>query len=336
MRLKSYIDREKGKSITTYGKKRKSVSKTLTFVLIILFSASFWFVNYVQSKMQITIRIPIDYEIIKTKYQPKQNLPKYITVEVKDKWINLLRTKKNVSYMAKEQKAGNSYKLTFDERTIKDFVAKCLPSSSEIISVSPTKLEIPIVLKYSKKIPIKSDLDIQLRNGYTVCDTKLSQESIIIYGDKEILDGIDSAKLSLPIKKDIHHNIDSYAKVILPNGVTTSTDSIKVNANIEIISQMDITLPITIVGVPSNIEFHTLPSNAKVSISMPISKLKELKNNKDFPIESQIVIGIIYSEEFSLSGNNSIVVKFIEKPKWIMDYTITPSKVQYIIEKLNG
>lgn len=336
MKLKSYIEGKQGNIIIPKGSVKKSGARTITFIIIVSFSLILWSINYLQSRLQMTVRIPINYENIETKYQPKQKLPKYIVVEVKDRVINLLRCNKDVVFIPKEQKIGNLYKLTFDDKTIKDFVTKNLPSSSEIINITPSKLEIPLILKYSRKVPIKKMLDIDLKDGYVVCDTKFSEDEITIYGDRDIIKNIDSVGLVLPKEKDIHKDIDIYADLILPKGVTSSIQKVRVNANVEVISQMDLTLPINIVGLPSNLLVHTLPSNAKISISLPISKLKELKNNKDFPIESQIVIGVVYNEDFNFSENNSIEVELIEKPKWIMDYRITPSKVQYIIEKING
>lgn len=333
MKLKSYIDKEKGGGTNTSGAKKRASSGAITFIWIVLFSTALWSIHYLQSKTQMTIKIPINYDTIKTKYHPKQELPQYITINVKDKVINILKARKDVYYTAKGQKTNNSYKLIIDEKMIRDFATRFLPSSSEIISISPSKIEIPLDLKSSKNIPVIADLDTYLRNGYTVCKKELSPNTITIYGDKETLDGIDSLTLAMPIKKDINKNIDLFAKVVLPKGVTTSTDSIRIKAEIEMITQMEVSLPIDILGVPNHSKIYALPSNAKVTISMPISKLKELKSNKDFPIESQIAIGIIYNNDLDSFDNNSIEVKMIEKPEWIIDYTITPSKIQYIIEK---
>lgn len=337
MRLKLGKGNIKRSAGTSLGRSHRG-SKLLTYLVALIISIGFWFVQSLQSTTITTIKIPIDYSYVLTKYYFSDNMPSYIEVEVKDKVSHLMSFSDDSTASIKmiPQKIGNNYYLKMTRKDIVDYISSILPATTSVLKVFPASINYTLNPKKRKSVSIYVNEDIlPIKSGYMAYPIELSPSKIEIYGDKKDLDTINQIRIKLPKLKSISDTISFEAKTILPKGITSQIDSVRVVVPVELISQLQLTLPINVVGQPQDTTLYTLPSTAQISIAMPISKLRKLKEDKDLGESNQVAIGVLYprdKESLSSSDMSSLDVQLIEKPRWVTSYTITPSKVQYILE----
>lgn len=316
------------------GKGRRFFSQFALFLGAVMISFLIWIVLYVQQKTVYTIRVDVDYSQIDTKYYLPESHTKYIQVDVQDKVFNLIDIyNKDLSITATlPTKINDSYYVQMDKGQFEDEISALLPPSTQISKIYPSTINIPLKEKNSKKVPINTDLNVSVKSGYISYPIKVFPSYINIYGDKKLLDGINSINIKTPPYTDLSDTTSFEAKVILPDGVTTNFMSVKVVIPIEMISQMQLTLPIEVVGQPIDKVLYPLPSKAQLTVSMPISKLLDLKNNSNLRAENEFVIGVKYPKKSLEDDDSQLDIELIEAPEWVISYTTNPARVQYIIK----
>lgn len=312
-------------------------NKAYTYIISLLVSILSWVIITLQSYNTHTLRIPIDYSNIENAYYINNPKSEFIEVEFKAKTIDLLNLiNSNFVYNLNRSKILDDKYIQISKKDIEDYVASILPSSITLMKLYPNDINLDVSIKSSKTIPISTHFNIPIENGYMAYPYIIEPASVMVYGSKKDLDNISELELSIPNFDNKFIDTTQFtAKIKLPKGISSNIKKVSVKAPIEIISEMKIDLPITVVGLPTDTTLYVLPDNATVNLAMPISKLRELKTNKDFKIEHRVVIGVTYprNDDNNAEIKNILPITMIEKPEWIVNYSISPKEVQYIVSQ---
>ena len=112
-------------------------------------------------------------------------------------------------------------------------------------------------------------------------------------------------------------------------GVTTHTESVSVIIPVEEYTEKTLEIPVHITDVPDIYTIRTFPQSVKVSCNIPISKFKELT-------EERLSVDLSFKMlEENVSG--TLNVDLSAKPEWVKSYNITPGKIEFLLEvKGNG
>ena len=152
----------------------------------------------------------------------------------------------------------------------------------------------------------------------------ITPDEVEVYAPASTLDTIISVSTELIELKNIEKSL-SREITLNEDGFKCSPASVVVALNVEEYTEKTLTIPIECIGLPSDLTLRTFPDQVKITAQVPLSKFKELTES-DFKIE------IDYKEAIDLK-ESTIPVKLIEKPEWIKNYTISPDRIEYILEQ---
>lgn len=323
LKLKSRIQKIKVNPGASNGR------KTLIFLFYILLATGFWFLQSLQDEYETTISFPIRYKDLPNNLIVVKPLPSQVDVKIKDKGTLLL----NYTFgkealpieidLAKLDYKNNEAQIT--RRTLESDVQKRLITSTIVQDIDPSTILVEVDTLGQKKVPVTFNGDISTRLGYMISGPiTITPDEVEVYAPASTLDTIISVSTELLELKNIEKSL-SREITLNEDGFKCSPASVVVALNVEEYTEKTLTIPIECIGLPSDLTLRTFPDQVKITAQVPLSKFKELTES-DFKIE------IDYKEAIDLK-ESTIPVKLIEKPEWIKNYTISPDRIEYILEQ---
>ena len=145
----------------------------------------------------------------------------------------------------------------------------------------PFMINVRVVIRAYKEVPIEPTIEM-LEEGYT-WSYKLSRSKIILYGDRTVLDGIDSIKTETITATPSMINTPMSANLIIPDGVETAQNfskAITVTLTVEeMTDSKDVEIPITYEKIMTGTSLaESVPKTVTVKVEGPLSALDEFLN----------------------------------------------------------
>ncbi|PHR68750.1 MAG: hypothetical protein COA67_12320 [Lutibacter sp.] len=180
----------------------------------------------------------------------------------------------------------------------------------------------------TKKVPVELDADIQFKLGYNIIDEiSISPAFIDITGPESQLDTIDkliTERLKLlEISTGINNTIG--LKISKYNNISFSESEVLVTAKVDKFTEGSLTVPFSILNLPSNYSIATFPDEVEVIYQVALSNFNKITKEN-----MKIVC------DFKDSENNSLtylIPKLHAKSGLITSVRIVPEKIEFLIEK---
>ncbi|MDD4514310.1 CdaR family protein [Massilibacteroides sp.] len=279
---------------------------------------------------EIEITIPVRYKDIPADVAFTQTPPKEIIVFVKDKGNVLLNysigriiAPIEVEYKKARNKNGV---LVVSQEEIESHIQKQLFNTTQLHRFSPTSIEIQTSKRKQKKVPIKFNGSVLPNDGYGISgEITIAPTMIDIFSTQNILDSISEIKTEYLEVKNVKKSISKSIALETIPGVTFGQAYVSIAIPIEEFTEKTLEIPVVCVGIPQNYSVRIFPPTVKVNCNIPLSKYKNLN-------EDNFTIRIKYTDlEQYVSG--SIPIRLEQQPDWIQNYSLVPSKVEFIIEQ---
>jgi hypothetical protein len=302
----------------------------LTFSFFTLLSAVFWFMQVYRQKFQTVRHIPVKYIEVPDSIVFENKLPQTIDVTVEDAGHALFRyffTKDNDSLeinVSEIIRQANSKVLqgSMYEQIIKD----CLLSSSTVINYDPNRISFIYSALQQKKIPVILDAQIFLAQGYLLSgDIYVIPDSVTAYSGKDILGSLNYAYTV----SDTVSNVKSQEPLTFElkpiNNVKFTPSKVEVVVPVDKYTQKEITIPITCIGLPSDLNVKFFPSTVRISFITGLSQYNNISAD-DFSVE------LDYND---LKNPNETVIplRITSSPEYVHNLSLSPSEVEYIFEQ---
>lgn len=313
---------------------RQRWKEALIFSCFVLLSLGFWTLQSLQSEYETDLSIPIRYVNVPAYLTFESDLPKALNVHVRDKGSALLnysvdKRLRSVNIDLSKLSTDKS-EYVIGQQYLQTEVQKLLLASTKLYSIHPQRLTVKYAMRKSKEVPVVFDGNIQTPSGFLVSgEITTTPAMVTIYGSQQMLDTIDCVKT-------VYVEVDKVKKTITKDvllraipGVTTHTESVSVIIPVEEYTEKTLEIPVHITDVPDIYTIRTFPQSVKVSCNIPISKFKELT-------EERLSVNLSFKMlEENVSG--TLNVDLSAKPEWVKSYNITPGKIEFLLEvKGNG
>lgn len=304
--------------------------EALIFSSFTLLALGFWLLVSLQQEYETEISIPVVYHNIPPDISFSEEMPKKITVRIKDKGNVLLNYSIRGRFMPLEVDMKNSSSktgtLSVSREEIEASVSKQILSTTIVNGYYPQKIE----LKYSpiseKEVPVIFDGEIKTQPGYRLSgDIKISPSRISVYANKEVLDSVFEVKTSFIKIEKGEKTVSRNIKLAPIKGVNFSSDAVSVIIPIEEFTEKTIKVHVECEDVPSQYIIRTFPAEIEVTCNIPISRFKELD-------AEDLAINLSFKDMEEII-NGAISIDLTKKPEWIKDYMLNPNKIEFILEK---
>lgn len=300
----------------------------LSFLLFLVLSSGFWFLNALDKVRETEITIPIRFDGLAQNIAIT-NLPENtIVIKVKDQGVNLFSYSRHqlseiVFDVNRTFYEKGVIRISADQ--IRGKLSRYLLPSTTLIEIKPDSL----VLNYEKlsvaTLPIELISDIKLKQQYLLSEKiHLSPEKITVFGPKRILDKLKSVKTEKILLEDVDDTTFLEAKLKPIESVRFASTETKVSIFVEMFTEKKMQLPVLIVNQPNNQVIRTFPAFVNVTFNVGLSHFNSIKLD-------EISIELDYNEIIK-NGEAKQLLKINNKAPYISNIRIFPEEVEYLIE----
>ena len=322
------------KSLKPSPRRRRRSREFLTFLVFVLLSATFWFVQSLQRRFTYTLRIPVTYDSIPPEVGLQSKLPEFVEVSLEDEGGRLLEySMRGVAPIRLHPQRDHQLIAGFSisATTLSAEVRSRLSSSARIISVSPSVINASAYRRQRKVLPITLGSLPQIATGYAVGEIEFTPAEVTVFASGRTLDTLTSLRTEPFAEETLTTTTTTKVRIHLPEGVYASTTMVQVHIPVEQLTEQTFTLPVEVTGLPEGFILQPLPSSATIQLTLPRSRYKEIQ-----PEDLTLAVAyptLVSSGEAKPDAPRQLPIQLIKKPDWLKNYRITPDHVQYVIEE---
>lgn len=312
--------------------RRQRWKEALIFFAFILLALGFWLLQSLQQEYEIEITIPVRYNNIPADIAFTETPPSKIVATVKDKGSVLLNYSFGRSFAPIEaglKKNDRSGSIVINKKTIESDILKQLLSTTMLTGFEPQQINAVYSERVKKEIPVLFSGDIQTEPGFHVSgDITIVPRMIKVYSMKSTLDTLTHLQTAFIEIKKGDKTITRTIHLQKVKGATFDPTTVSVTIPIEEFTEKILEIPVICTDLPPHYTIRTFPASVHVTCNVPLSRFKELSEN-DFAVK------ISFADlEQNVSG--SLPIHLTKKPEWVDGETLSPDKIEFILEKNNS
>ncbi len=306
----------------------------LVFLIFLIVSSFFWFLNAINKQYDAFVYLPVEYinmpdnklvigdvsDELKIKISAYgHEIMTYKTSKLQPLVVNLKKHKVHIVDQSNEQRY---YILT---SMLKNEVSTILGSKIDVRKIEPDSLIFKLEEVISKKVPVKSNLKINFEPQYKLKDKiTFIPDSVVIKGEKSKLDTIKYVQTdSLELNK-INDSTFFNLNINELKGVAVYPKNIDCILEVEKFTEISYNLPIQIINEPENYNIKLFPATVKLTFNVGFSKYNKVHKEQ---------FSVVANCEKINSKQQRLALKLMSKPNFVSDIRIVPKMVDYIIEK---
>lgn len=310
----------------------KKNKKRPVFLVFLAISFFFWCMTKLSKEYDAIISYPVTYKNLpyrKIFYEaPVKKMDFYVRATgyrlLKEK-INSKKISIDLRYIHKKNK-NNFYVLLKGKN--KEIQLQ-MDASVKFRQIMQDTLFLALATKKFKKIPLISDYDLQYKSGYNLSKSlKMKPDSVLVSGPENQVDKIQFLKLETLVLRNISENIDVKVRIKTPKAldkISYSNKYISVSGKVEKFTEDSFEVPFKIEGLDSDLKITTYPKMVKVTYQVGLSNYSKI-TAKNFKV-------ICNYNMSKLNNYSYLTPELVEKPEWVSNVKISPSTIEYLIQK---
>lgn len=303
--------------------------EALVFFCFILLAFGFWLLQSLQQEYEIELNFPVKYKNIPADIAFNSAVPETITAKVKDKGSVLLNYTIGRSLVPIEASMKNSQEKNgmfhLSKKQIENDIQKQLISTTALLSIEPQQVNIPFSQRVHKEIPVTFNGNINYEAGYQQSgDIQITPSSVMAYATKAILDTLVTVNTIFFDVKKGDKTVTRNVQLQKIDGVNFDPEVVSVTIPIEEFTEKTLDIPVSCSSIPPHYAARMFPASVKVTCSVPLSRFKELSEEM-FEI-------VVPFEDMEQNISGALPVTLTKKPDWVHSTTLTPDKVEFILE----
>ncbi|MDQ8005158.1 MAG: YbbR-like domain-containing protein [Pedobacter sp.] len=223
------------------------------------------------------------------------------------------------------QKLNTRSYVVFSEQL--DQINRQLETSQQVISVKPDTLFFDFSRRTNKRVPIKLISKLEFVPQYGIAkEIKLTPSYVNISGPQDELEKIhiwhtDSLKLN-NIKESVETRVNVLKNAI--SNVSIYPNNVGVKLTVDEFTEKTIEVPLTILNNKEYYDVKLYPKKVKITLLVALSNYAKVDNT---------LKAVVDLNEWKMLRHNRLSVKVSTLPEFSKLVSISPSNVDFIIEK---
>jgi hypothetical protein len=195
--------------------------------------------------------------------------------------------------------------------------------------VNPDTIAFYFEDRYSKTVPIKSQINIKFAKQFFAYDTMvISPDSVTVSGLNSVISKIESVETIAVNFNDLNTSLDNNIALQIPfndPNIQISPSEINVKLNVEKFTESEIEIPIQRINPPDGLRIKIFPE--KVVIRYLVA-LKDYKK-----INPEMFRGVVDLSKITTQGGDKLNVLLKSQPQVIRILSIEPAELDYLVLK---
>jgi hypothetical protein len=266
--------------------------------------------NHVDSALILTIRSSGYNTLYRKVFGYKQNL----VIDLGD-----LKVKKN----------GNVFDANLPTTELTDLIQNQLNPQEKLTDISPHNILFRFEKAYSKKIPVRLNLEVTYHKQYNLYDKiYIYPDSLTVTGPLKSVQAIKEIGTKPQILNDVFVSqffIMPVAKDFSSGCLSLSKDYVKVIIPVAQYTEASVEVPVQIDSVPGNFAVKSYPEKVKIVYQVALCDYNKVK--------PEMFLARINAKNTLTENIRKIKVDLVHFPSFIRIIKTQPDRVEYIIIK---
>ncbi|CAM1347379.1 CdaR family protein [Tenacibaculum insulae] len=306
---------------------KKTFNIPKTFFGFLFASIFFWMLINLSKEYTTEINIDVVYTNLSIEKTIINTPIKNIPLLVKGSGFKLISTsltnsaiKLNLEKLSNKS-ATNYFFLT---KKLHSEVQHQLKSGIKLISIQRDSIPIQIGILHSKKVPLKTDLDITFQLGHDLSTPiTIKPNTVLISGEKSLLDEIEFLSLEAINLNNVSENTKLEATIVIPKSIKTNITSAEINIIVDKFTEGEIEVPILVKNAPK--EINIFPKKVKIIYKVGLKKFNKININS-FKIECDY-------KQSKINDDSFLTPKLTKLPDSVNIVRMVPKKIDFLIHK---
>jgi len=299
----------------------------LLYLFFVVISAIFWSFLTFNSDVQLEIEVPVEMSL-PSNVHLLAKVPDTLTVTVRDRGYRffsyLFHKTPKLTIRFSDYSDGNSL-FKIDQSHLKKELAPILNKRANIVSVLPESINIKFTDLPGKKVPVKTDIIVEPREGFTLYGALIqSQDSVLVFSDAKTLNEINEVYTYHVEELDLTDTLRRVVTIAPINVAIVEPRTIDIVVPIEKLKTRQSKVQIAVRNAPPGVKMLLFPSNVDVTFRAPASRVDD---------EVGITAVVDYNAVDFNSPGNKVKVMIGEAPAAYQNVKLSHDSVEYIIEK---
>lgn len=300
----------------------------LSFLVFLLLSAAFWFVNALNKEREMSLILPVSYSGFPEEMLLTEKLPGEIKLKIKDLGMNLWfyvsekRDTININYTGQLKESGI---ISIPNTSIYAAVTEKLLASTVILEMSPENIVSQYVKLHAKTVPVELMTNLTLEDQYMFCfPVRPVPDKVTLYGALHDLNAIKTIKTETLVLNNIRDTVNADVALVKINNIKSSVNRVRVRLCAEMFTERVVYLPVNVINKPDQYQVRVFPAEVKVICNIGMSNYSRFNPN-----DLQIVLD--YQQKNITQGNKKKLSVINRKP-YIGNVRIYPDEVEFLLE----
>ncbi len=310
--------------------------EVVVFSFFLLLAFIFWYLNSLEKVVDYDIKYPVRYINLPEQRVLENELPAAIDLYLKGPGYAILKLKltRSRSPVILDVSTIN-YRRVPGSRTLSYYIITTglipklrnqLRTKCEISSIKPDTLFFSFDRIATKKVQVIPDIEVSTEKQYLVKGNILADpDTILITGPKRILDTVKTVKTKVKKLRGVNETITKGFALVIPEGCTVSSRKVILTIPVEQFTEAEINVPVKILNCPDSINVKIFPDVVSVKCLVAIGDYKKFE---EIPFE--VILDLAKAD---LNSSEKIPVGVRNIPPFVSSLRVTPSKVDFLIEK---
>lgn len=207
-----------------------------------------------------------------------------------------------------------------------NLIQEQLLSSTQLKSFSPEKIEIRYYPLEQKELPVHLNGSLNPAQGYIFPDTlRIDPAFVTAYGDRRGLDTLSRILTVKTDKKEIRKELNMSVNLEIPKGIRLSQSQVNLNITVEEYTEKILEIPLSCSNLPEDRSVRFFPSTVELHVQVGLSHYSDLQ-------KSEFEIITDYNQLVE-NNSGSFFPKLTRMPESVINYRITPDRVEFLIEQ---
>ncbi|HNW89950.1 MAG TPA: YbbR-like domain-containing protein [Bacteroidales bacterium] len=228
-----------------------------------------------------------------------------------------------------EKLNNNIYEINIESSTLIRRLENYFKSGEKVASLYPANLKIRLERAYTKKVPVKPNVDITFKKQYSVYKhIYLEPDSIFVTGSRKVTDAIKFVETEKTEQKNLSENTFLELKLINPLNkfvLRYSANQVKMYIPVAEYTEEYVDIPLSFESVPKDYQIIAYPNKIRCYFNVSIPDYEKIS------VES-FKAGINEKEIFH-SKHHIAKVILKKVPSYARVQRIEPDNIEYLIRK---
>jgi len=308
------------------------------FGFFLVLSFVFWYLNSLGKEIESEVKYPVRYINLLKERVLTEGLPAKLDLYLKGPGYSVLKLKMS----------GNRAPLVLDISTINyrrvpgsrslnyflltdgliPILTNQLHAECEITSVSPDTLFFSFDRITSRSVPVIPDIEVLTERQYFIKGSMfVDPDSVTLTGAEHILDTTSAIRTRHKRYSGLSETVKKSIGLRMIKGILASSKKVTVTIPVEQFTEAETQVPVRIINKPDSIDVKIFPDIVTVKGLVAISDYKKFE---EIPFE--VVLDI---SKAVLKSSDKIPVEFRNIPPFVNSLRVSPSRVDFLIERKN-